>query len=63
MAAISRFSLGGGYTFLDATYQSAETVAGAGNSANNSALSGGEAWMATSRSLPATAFRSLRGTC
>jgi outer membrane receptor protein involved in Fe transport len=39
--SISRFTLGGGYTFLDATYQSPETVAGAGNSANDSALSGG----------------------
>jgi outer membrane receptor protein involved in Fe transport len=38
---IGRFTLGGGYTFLDATYQTAETVAGAGNSTNDSALSGG----------------------
>ena len=38
---ISRFTLGGGYTFLDATYQSPETLAGAGNSANGSASSGG----------------------
>jgi outer membrane receptor protein involved in Fe transport len=37
---IERFSLGGGYTFLDATYQSAETVAGGGNSANSEALQG-----------------------
>ena len=29
---ISRLSLGGGYTFLDATYQSTETLDGAGNS-------------------------------
>ena len=40
MAASAASALGGGYTFLDATYQSPETVAGAGNSANNSALSG-----------------------
>ncbi len=37
---ISRLSLGGGYTFLDATYQSRETVDGAGNSANNRAAAG-----------------------
>jgi outer membrane receptor protein involved in Fe transport len=37
---VSRFALGGGYTFLDATYQSPEAVAGGGNSANDSALSG-----------------------
>ncbi|MEO8592389.1 MAG: TonB-dependent receptor [Candidatus Solibacter sp.] len=37
---VSRVTLGGGYTFLDATYRSAEAVAGAGNSANSSALSG-----------------------
>ncbi len=37
---IDRFTLGGGYTFLDATYQSQETVSGAGNSTNNAALSG-----------------------
>ena len=37
---INRVSIGGGYSFLDATYQSAETVDGAGNSANSSALAG-----------------------
>ena len=35
-----RLSLGGGYTFLAATYQSAETVNGSDNSANDEALSG-----------------------
>jgi outer membrane receptor protein involved in Fe transport len=35
-----RLSLGGGYTLLDATYQSAETVAGSSNSANDAALYG-----------------------
>ena len=39
--SISRLTLGGGYTFLDATYQSPETLAGAGNSFNDSASSGG----------------------
>lgn len=34
---IGRFHLGGGYTFLDATYQSAETLNGSSNSANDSA--------------------------
>jgi outer membrane receptor protein involved in Fe transport len=33
---ISRFTLGGGYTFLDATYQTTETVDGAANSSNSS---------------------------
>jgi outer membrane receptor protein involved in Fe transport len=37
---IGRFSLGGGYTFLDATYQSPETVGGTGNSTNSEALAG-----------------------
>jgi outer membrane receptor protein involved in Fe transport len=35
-----RVSLGGGYTFLDATYQSSETVDGSSNSANEEALDG-----------------------
>jgi outer membrane receptor protein involved in Fe transport len=34
---IRRVSLGGGYTFLDATYQSPETVNGSSNSTNGSA--------------------------
>ena len=33
-------SLGGGYTFLNATYESSETVNGSSNSANDSALAG-----------------------
>jgi outer membrane receptor protein involved in Fe transport len=37
---IWRFSLGGGYTFLNATYQSVETVDGSSNSTNDSAVSG-----------------------
>ena len=37
---ISRLSIGGGYTFLDATYQSSETVDGSGNSTNDNALKG-----------------------
>ena len=35
-----RINLGGGYTFIDATYQSAETVDGSGNSTNDEALDG-----------------------
>jgi outer membrane receptor protein involved in Fe transport len=35
---IRRISLGGNYTFVNATYQSPETVAGSSNSANDSAL-------------------------
>jgi len=37
---IDRMSLGGGYTFLSATYQSAETVDGSSNSANSAAAAG-----------------------
>jgi outer membrane receptor protein involved in Fe transport len=37
---IRRLSLGGGYTFLRATYQSPETVNGSSNSANNATLAG-----------------------
>jgi outer membrane receptor protein involved in Fe transport len=37
---IDRFTLGGNYTFLRATYQSAETVDGSSNSANDSAVGG-----------------------
>jgi outer membrane receptor protein involved in Fe transport len=35
-----RLNLGGGYTFVDATYQSPETVDGSGNSTNDQALDG-----------------------
>lgn len=37
---LGRVTGGAGYTFLDATYQSAETVSGASNSTNNLALAG-----------------------
>jgi outer membrane receptor protein involved in Fe transport len=37
---IWRLNLSGGYTFVDATYQSPETVDGSGNSTNDSALDG-----------------------
>jgi outer membrane receptor protein involved in Fe transport len=37
---IWRVNLGGGYTFLDATYQSPETVDGSGNSTSNAAAKG-----------------------
>ena len=39
-ARLWRWSLGGGYTFLDATYQSAETVNGNSNSSSNAAAPG-----------------------
>jgi outer membrane receptor protein involved in Fe transport len=56
---IRRVSLGGGYTFLDATYQSTETVAGAGNSNNSSAAAGskgfdGEIQVAPGDRIPLT---------
>jgi outer membrane receptor protein involved in Fe transport len=70
---ISRFSLGGGYTFLDATYRSAEIVNGAGNSANSSALEGergleGNIRIASGDRIPLTprhmlkAYASIRAT-
>jgi outer membrane receptor protein involved in Fe transport len=37
---VSRFTLGGNYTFLDATFQSPEVVGAAGNSTNDLALQG-----------------------
>jgi hypothetical protein len=37
---LGRVTLGTGYTFLDATFQSEETVNGEGNSANDAALTG-----------------------
>jgi outer membrane receptor protein involved in Fe transport len=37
---LKRITSGAGYTFLDATYQTAETVSGTGNSTNDSAVLG-----------------------
>ena len=37
---LSHLALGGGYTFLNATYQSAQTVNGTSNSTNDNSLSG-----------------------
>ena len=37
---VGRFTVGSNYTFLDATFQSSETVGGSGNSANDLALKG-----------------------
>jgi len=39
-AQLGRVSLGGGYTFLDATFQSEETVNGESNASNDAAVSG-----------------------
>jgi outer membrane receptor protein involved in Fe transport len=39
---VGRVTLGGGYTFLDATYQSAETVDGSSNSSNDLAATGAQ---------------------
>ena len=61
---IWRLSLGGGYTFLDATYQTAETLDGAGNSSNNQ----GNIQVAPGDRLPLTprhmlkAYADLRAT-
>ncbi|HEX4346487.1 MAG TPA: TonB-dependent receptor, partial [Vicinamibacterales bacterium] len=49
---ISRVSLGGGYTFLDATYQSAETFDGSSNSTNATALAGGKGLEGTIEVVP-----------
>jgi hypothetical protein len=46
---INRFTLGGNYTFLRATYESPETVDGSSNSTNDSALGGGPGMDASSR--------------
>ncbi len=60
---ISRVTLGGGYTFLDATYQSSETVDGSGNSTNDSALAGIPGIpTGPFRFSRATRFRSFPGT-
>ena len=60
---IGRLTLGGGYTFLDATYQSTETVDGSGNSVNDSALAGARDWTAPSRSSRAIGFRYSASIC
>ena len=71
---IRRLSLGGGYTFLDATYQSTETLDGAGNSSNSLAAAGskgfegGDIKVAPGDRLPLTprhmlkAYADLRAT-
>jgi outer membrane receptor protein involved in Fe transport len=56
---VGRVSLGGEYTFLDATYQSPETVNGAGNSSNSAAAAGlkgleGEIQIAPGDRIPLT---------
>jgi outer membrane receptor protein involved in Fe transport len=49
---IRRLSLGGGYTFLEATYQSPETVDGSSNSVNDAAAAGGKGLDGTIRIQP-----------
>jgi outer membrane receptor protein involved in Fe transport len=44
---LKRVRLGAGYTFLSATYQSEETVSGAGNSSNDLALTGAKGFEGT----------------
>ncbi len=39
---LGRIDIGAGYTYLDATYQSPETIDGTGNSTNSSAVAGGK---------------------
>ena len=62
---INRFSLGGGYTFLDAVFRSPETLNGEGNSANTSALAGrrgleGEIEIAPGDRIPLTPRHMLK---
>jgi outer membrane receptor protein involved in Fe transport len=47
-----RVSAGAGYTWLDATFQSAETVEGTGNSTNDAAAAGGRGLAGTIDILP-----------
>lgn len=49
---IWRMTLGGGYTFLDATYQSPETVNGSGNSTNDDAAGGAPGFDGTMQISP-----------
>ena len=49
---MDRVRVGGGYTFLAATYQSAETVNGAGNSTNDLALAGARGFEGTIEIAP-----------
>jgi len=49
---IWRVTLGVGYTFLDATYQSPETVTGSSNSANDQALAGSKGFDGTIQIQP-----------
>ncbi len=60
---LPRTTAGVGYSFVDATYQSAEVIGGAGNSANDSGRRlAQEDSMVTSPSARAIAFRSSRST-
>jgi len=54
---MQRVTIGGGYTFLDATYQSTETISGVGNSSNADALAGFKGVESTIQSRLATTFR------
>ena len=60
---VGRVTLGAGYTYLDATFESEETVNGESNSTNDAAEDGEPGSRARSRSSPATGCRSSRRTC
>jgi outer membrane receptor protein involved in Fe transport len=49
---LNRVTLGGGYTFLDATYQSAETLDGSSNSSNQEAQDGSPGMQGTIQIRP-----------
>src|SRR5262249_7248131 len=49
---ISKFSLGGGYTLIDATYQSPELVDGSSNSSNLAAASGDKGFEGSQQIMP-----------
>ena len=56
-------TLGVGYTLLDATFQSPETLNGESNSTNEEAADGSPGWKARSRSSRVLACHSSRVTC
>ena len=61
--ATGRLSGGAGYTWLDATFESAETLDGTGNSTNDAAVTGGKGLEGTIAIHRAIGFRWSRDTC
>ncbi len=61
--AVRRVTLGGGYTFLEATYRTAEVVNGTGNSSNNASAKGldGSIKIAPGDNIPLIPQQMLKG--